>query len=236
MQRKQRFRYERLVRVRDYGAAHGELFPESSTGGLAFAQVTMAVAEVDEHLKNQVLGTAEAGRVKAGTRQAVFDYMKIIAHAARRVTRPESNGNPFKMPARRTLKGDISSARAFLEAAETRRDQFVRLGLPPTFISDFRVLVDVLQRAVDVRLGSTMMRRRAKAGLANALAHGLEVVRDLDVVVAIATRSDPTSFAEWQSARRIAGQSGQRATPDTTKDPAAPTPPPVPDPVAGAVA
>jgi hypothetical protein len=55
-----------------------------------------------------------------------------------------------------------------------------------------------------VRLGSTMVRRRAAAGLANALAHGLEVVRDLDVVVAIATRSDPTSFAEWQSARRAA--------------------------------
>jgi hypothetical protein len=229
MTRKNRFRYEMLVRVRDYGMLHKEAFPEASAQ--AFARVTAAVAAVDEHMKAQMLATAEAGRVKAATRAAVFDDMKTIALAARRVTRPEPNGNPFKVPARRSLKGEISAARVFLDEAETRRDEFVRFGLPPTFISDFRVLVDDLQRAVDVRTSSKTARRLAAAGINTALKQGFEAVRDLDVAVKVATRSDPTRFAAWQTARYIEGQSSQRApAPATPKDPATPMPPPVPEP------
>ena len=206
MTRNQRFKYEMFVRVRDYGTAHTELFPESSTGGQTFAQVTATVAAIDEHLKNRVLATAEARRVKAATRAAVFDYMKTIALAARRVTRRETGTSPFRMPRRRSFKVEISTARAFIEEAERRRDQFLRLGLPETFISDFRARVDALQQAVDVRLNSKTMRRQARAGIQTSLAEGLEAIRDLDAIMAIATRQDHVAFAAWQSARRIEGQ------------------------------
>ena len=70
MPKHQRFKYEMFVRVRDYGITHTELFPESSTGGQTFAKVTATVAAIDEHLKNRVLATAEARKVKAATRAA----------------------------------------------------------------------------------------------------------------------------------------------------------------------
>jgi hypothetical protein len=169
MTRGQRFKYEMFVRVRDYGTAHRELFPESSTGGQRFAQVTAAVAAIDDHLENRIVGRAEARRVKRTTRAAVFDYMKTLALAGRRVTRQESGPGLFRLPRRRSLKVDLSTAGVFIKEAEKRQEQFIQLGLPPTFLSDFQALVDGLQRAVDVRLSSKTVRGLAQAGIADTL-------------------------------------------------------------------
>lgn len=204
MTRKQRFKYEMFVRVRDFGTAHAALFPDATKGGQAFGRVLAAVTAIDEHMKNHVLGRAEARPIQEATREAVFEYLKTIAAAARRVTLVESAVSPFRLPPHRSLAAELATARAFIEEAATRQAEFERFGLPPTFISDFRALVDRLQEAADVRISSKTVRRRAQAGIATALAEGLDAVCDLDVIVAIATRqSDPTSFAAWTTARRI---------------------------------
>ncbi len=190
MNKSQRFRYEMFVRVRDFGAARQELFPESSRSGEAFKRVAAAVAAIEEHRKDHVVGTAEARRVKAATRAAVFNYMKTVALAARRVTRPDASENPFIVPRQRNLERELATARAFIEAAEARQTEFVSFGLPPLFISDFRKLVDTLQQAFDLRLGSKTVRREAIAGTRMAITRGLEAVHDLDALVTIATLDD----------------------------------------------
>lgn len=203
MTKTQRYKQEMLVRVRDFGAAHRELFPESSPAGEKFAQVAAAVAAIDEHLKNRALGSARAYGVKASTRAAVSVYMKTLAKAARRITRGERDESPFRLPRRKTLTVKVATARAFLEEAEKRQAQFVEIGLPPTFISDFRVLVNELSAAADVRLSSKNKRGEAQEGIAAAVRLGHDIVRDLDVIVEIATRHDPVAAAGWRSARRI---------------------------------
>lgn len=229
MTRDQRFKYEMFVRVRDFGMAHTALFPEASKGGQAFARVLAAVAAIDEHMKNHVLGRAEARRIKAATRESVFEYLKIIAAAARRLTRPEPGVSPFLLPRRRRLSTELATARAFLEEAATRQAEFEQFGLPPTFISDFRALVTQLQQAADVRLSSKTVRRKALAGIKTALAQGLDAARDLDVIVAIATRQqDPTTFAAWTSARRIEGQGSGAVKPPVAPPAPEPVVPPVP--------
>lgn len=212
MTKAQRYQYEMLVRARDFGAARRELFPESSTGAGMFARVTRAVAAIEEHLKNRVIGTAESRKVKAVTREAVYDYMKTVALAARRMTRLEPGANPFRMPRRRSLKVEISTARAFLAQAEPKQQQFQFFGLPATFISDFRTLVDQLQQAAEVRINSKTVKSLAAAGIRSALTEGLEAVRDLDAVVGITSRADEVTLSAWQTARRIEGQ--RAATPE----------------------
>ena len=212
MTRKQRFRYEMFVRVRDFGAARKALFPESSRSGQSFARVSAAVGAIEVHRKNQVVATAEARRVKAATRAAVFDYMKAVALAARRVTKPDVRESLFRVPRRRNVELELSTAQMFIEEAEKRQDEFLGFGLPPTFISDFRALVDNLRQAVHTRLGSKTERRQASAGTRTALAIGLDAIRDLDVLVTMATREDPTTFAAWGAARRIEGQGSSSTT------------------------
>ncbi|MEZ5292450.1 MAG: hypothetical protein R2745_15320 [Vicinamibacterales bacterium] len=192
MTRQQRFKYEMFVRVRDFGAAHATLFPEATKGGQAFARVVAAVAAIDKHAKNHVIGRAEARRIKTETREAVFESLKTIAAAARRVTRVEPSVSPFVLPPHRSLGAELATARAFMEAAATRQSEFEQFGLPSTFISDFRTAVDRLQQAADVRLSSKTVRRKAQAGIATTLAEGLDAARDLDVIVDVArgTRED----------------------------------------------
>jgi hypothetical protein len=56
-------RYEMLVKVRDFGRAHGDLFPTSSPGGKAFAAVEAAVTELGRHavMKMSSQGAARDG-------------------------------------------------------------------------------------------------------------------------------------------------------------------------------
>lgn len=207
MKKVQRFKYEMFVRVRDFGAEHASLFPEGTIGGQAFARVLAAADAFEEQLKQHVLGQGEARRIKAATRDAVFDQLKTIAAAARRLTRAEAGANPFQLPSRRNLASVLSTARAFMQSAESRKAEFEKFGLPPTFIADFGAQVDKLQQAADVRLSAKTARGRAQAGIERALADGLDAVRDLDVVVAIATRqADRLTYAAWTAARRIEGQ------------------------------
>lgn len=206
MTKSERYKQEMFVRVRDFGAANRALFPESSAGGEMFARVATAVAAVDEHLKNRALGSAIARGVKATTRAVVHRYMKTIAKSARRISRPERDPSPFKLPRRNLLQVQVAAAQAFLVEAERRQARFVAIGLPPTFISDYRVLVDELTQAFHGRLNSKTIRATAQAGIATAIRQGLEVVRDLEVLVEIATRQDPVLAAAWRSARTIEGQ------------------------------
>lgn len=209
MTRRQRFKYEMFVRVGDFGAAHVAQFPEESTAGQAFGRVASAITEIDEHLKNHVRGQAAARSVKA-TRDAVFEHAKILAMVARRL--PEPAASPFQLPRRRSLSAELATARAFIDAAAPRQEAFERFGLPPTFTTDFGARVCDLQRAVDARISSKTVRRQALAGIETATAQGLDAARDLDVIVALATRQDPTTFAAWTSARRIEGQRPGRRT------------------------
>lgn len=227
MDRDQRFRYEMFVRVRDFGAAHRELFPESSVGGQLFTEVAAAVAAIEEHLTKHALGAAGARRVKTMTRRAVSERMKTLALVGRRVARPEMAVDPFRLPRRRSIAVQVSAARAMLQEAEKRQDEFVRFGLPPTFLGDFRTAIDDLQQAAEMRVNSNTVRREATAGLETTLANGLEVIRDLDAVVTVTTRNNPVVFAAWQAARHIEGlrRSSSRASTATSVAPASVEPP-----------
>ena len=229
MTKSERYKQEMLVRARDFGAAHPELFPESSPGGDMFARVAAAVAAVEEHLKSLAMGGASNRGVKATTREAVHRYMKTLAKAARRIARPERDPGPFKLPRRNLLHLQVAAAQAFLVEAERRQPQFIAMGLPPTFISDYRALVDELTQASYGRLNSKTIRAKAHAGITSAIQQGLEIVRDLDVLVDIATRQDPVLASAWRVARTIEGQragaSARAKIPAVTIEPSAPAQP-----------
>jgi hypothetical protein len=206
MNRKQRYRYEMFVRVRDFGAAHPELFPESSKGGRLFGQVAAAVAAVEDHLTRRDRARVEARRVKATTRAAVTRYMVAIARTARRVTVGEPGLNPFRLAGSHSVAAVLAKARLFIEEARPRETAFVELGLAPTFISDFTALVDQLDEAVAVRLNGRGWRLKAQTGIENALRSGADAIANLDVLVPNALHDDPVREGHWRGARRIEGQ------------------------------
>ena len=215
MKKQQRYRYEMFVRVRDFGAANGSLFPESSTGSQSFARVAAAVAEIEGQLSSRVVARAEARKVKASTRATVLQSMRTVAATGRRAARRETVGDVFRLPRRRTDKALVSTARVFIEEARRREAEFVRLGLPPTFFTDFQSVMNDLDQAVNARNNSAHLRRKAQAGIETALTMGLDDIGELDVVVPNVLRDDPVRLAQWRRARHIDGQGS--SSPATAK-------------------
>lgn len=212
MTKAQRLRYEMFVRVRNFGVANRDVFPESTAGGRTFAHVAEAVAAIEEFLARRTLARAEARKVKATTRTAVTRYMKAIASTGRRAAMGEWGTHPFRMPARKSTPVMLTTARLFLDEAERRQEKFIELGMPPTFLRDFQKLIDELALAVSLQHDSRGSRRKAQAGLDNTLSRGFAAILDLDVTVANALRDDPVRFAQWEGARRIDGQAPSSTT------------------------
>ncbi len=210
MNRQQRFRYEMFIRVRDFGVSNRALISEASNGRAMFDVVTSAVAAIEDQLTKRDLARADSQRVAIATRRAVSDAMKAIAHTARRVVAQDGSPNPFKMPPRKSSTAVLTRARLFVSQAAARQEDFIRFGLPPTFVSDLQKQIDLLAQAVQLRNNSPRMRRRAQSGIETALNTGFDAILNLDAIVANTFRLDPIRTAEWEGARHLEGATPHR--------------------------
>jgi hypothetical protein len=123
----ERVHYEMLLRVRDVGTAHRELFPESSTGAAALAKVAQAAADIEAHSTTKQL-TAKHGReAMAEARRRVVERMKTVARTARGLRKTSGTaGQPLRMPANASGVGLLTHARTFLREAEGCKDELAR--------------------------------------------------------------------------------------------------------------
>ena len=211
MTRKERTRYEALVRVRGFGAAHRELFPESSLGGQALAEVGAAVEAFDTHATAKLAAAKDGRREKAVARAAVKAAMRTISRNARSV-RPQlrKGQNPFVMPDRRSDAALLHAADNFANAAEADPARFIALGLPPTFVADLRQAIASLEKAVDERNDGRRAVTDAQSSMTAALARGAVALATLDAVVINLVGKDPGLSAAWDRDRRVVGDKARK--------------------------
>ncbi|MCC7043455.1 MAG: hypothetical protein IT183_06315 [Acidobacteria bacterium] len=221
MRKETNAKYEVLVRVNDFGTAHGELFPASSVGGQAFAEVAKSVADFETHFGDAVRAAEEARRVKAGKRRAVIEGLKAISHTGRGWATRATGQNLFRLPSRKSATAILEAARRFMADAEPRKAEFVRMGLPPDFLTELRAAVDAFARAIEGRRAGRLQARKARAAIDASLARGSAALRTLDIVVVNAVRRDPVVAAAWDGARRIEGSRRAASVTTTTGAPVA---------------
>jgi hypothetical protein len=237
MEREQRLKYEMFVRVRNFGVASRDVFPEESAAGKKFGRLSSEVKAIEEQLVRQGQARAEARKVKLGTRRAAMDLIKAVASAGRRVTNGDVAPHPFRLPRGRSATVVLATARLFIEEAEQRKEQFAELGLPPTFLADCAKAVADLTQAVTLQQDSRAARHKARGSIEGALDRGMGIIQDLDASVPVSLRTDPGRLAEWFGARRLDQVGATRidaAALDVVTPPATPAPPattPVPGPV-----
>jgi hypothetical protein len=227
MTRIQRVRYEALLRVRDFGAAHQDRFPSSSGGTEAFATVAGAVAQIEQHAAAKLVAVREGRRDRIARRKLIKNRMAIIARTSRGVTLPSGAALTLRMPTRRSDVAIVTSARAFLQEAEAHRDQLVRLGLPSTCLSELRAEAEAFDEALkDGRAGRSAV-AAAQAGITAAFNDGLAAARLLDIVVPNTIGDDAVALAAWRRDRKvIEGKGRGRSTaPAPPADPQADEPP-----------
>jgi len=219
MTRKERTRYEALLRVRDFGAAHVELFPESSRGGQAFAEVGAAVEAFETSATSKIGAAKDGRREKAVARAAVKDAMRAIARTARSVRPRLSKGeNKLLMPDNTSDAALLRAAEDFVKEGTKNAELLIALGLPSTFVADLVKAVDAFEKARTERHSGRRSVRGAQIEMTAALSRGAVALATLDAVVINLIGKDPGLSAAWDRDRRIVGDKARKRN-----IPAAPT-------------
>lgn len=219
-------RYRMLVRIREFGAAHKELFPPASPAGQSFAAVSKAVDQLSAFGDAQAAGlgaSREGGLSKAAARDALNRAVETIARTARAFDAPGIGGR-FYLPHALNDHELSTTARRFAQEAEPLKAQFVAHGLPKSFLAELGAALDGFERAAQNRLAARETSAAAKAGIGTAINQALAALVRLDAIVANTLRDEPTLLAAWSAARRVV-----RVRINGDREPAPPVTPKAPE-------
>jgi hypothetical protein len=222
-------RMEMLTRVRDFGAAHAALFPETALGGQLFDVLSVAVEDLTREAVTQTSGVSsvqQATASRSGAREALRESLQAITRTARAMALDTPGlENKFRLPRSGSDQALLNTARAFAADAAQVKAQFIRHELPATFLEDLQTDIADLERAIGSQNTGRGAHVTATASIDAAIERGMNAVRKLDAVVRNKFRDDPATLAAWESARHIerAGRGPRR----TNGEPAA-SPPPAP--------
>ena len=104
-------RYEMLVRVRDFGDAHADLFQESSLAQQTFAAVAEAVEQLNAHTVSK-LSAAPGMTPKVMARADLQDRLEAISQTARVIAEQTDRNAPSRMtPSRSRIGSSRTSCR-----------------------------------------------------------------------------------------------------------------------------
>jgi hypothetical protein len=223
----ERRQYEMLVRVRDFGATYGHLFPETTVARENFAAVAAAIEQLDAHdlVYMQASVSARAHR-KATERAALLARLQAISQTAR-VLSADAPGldRQFQVPDPAGDQVLLTTGRRFTQEVEPLQSDFVAHGMPATFVADLRALVDSFERALrDRGLGREAL-RATRVATSAATASGLAAVRALNAIVTNHLTDDAVTRTVWNRERRIVYPKRTTAAPEQTPGPAAPESP-----------
>jgi hypothetical protein len=215
MTRRERVRYEMLLRVRDFGTTHRDVFPAASAAGEVFSTVEQATAQIEGHVTTKLVAARSGRQTRWAARDALRAAMLAVARTARAHARMAPGyENRFLIPVRRSDVVLLAAARGFAEKAAAAEASFVQLGLAPTFIDDLRRLADTFEGEMAVRRAARADLAASQAAMTAALAAGANAVRILDAIVANVAGDNPALAAAWRRDRLVVEGITRRAPAD----------------------
>ena len=204
MTKRQRRQYEMLVRVRNFGNAHQEQFPEGSAGAAAFAAVAAAVAEIDGFIDDKLTARRLSRKEKLAARQALAAHIRAIARTARVMAKTVVGADAkFPLPTRQAYGAVLDTGRLFLKEVEPVKETFIRYGLEPTFVEELQQAVATFEQAIDGRSAGKTAAVVAQKGIRSAISGAVDAVQSLDVLIANTMRRDKHVLNAWKDTRHV---------------------------------
>jgi hypothetical protein len=200
-------RYEMLVRVSEFGAAHADLCPADSLGGQMFAAVKNATDTLAEYAAAEI-SSRGAVYEKVRARDAARVRLLTVLEAIRRTARALAMDMPgvdgkFRLPSTQGARTLVVAARACAKDAHALSAPLLAHGLPATFLDDIDGAVLAFETAVRDHTASRSGLVAARAGIESAIQAGMTAVQRLDGIVPNRLRDDSATFAVWQQARHV---------------------------------
>jgi hypothetical protein len=196
-----------LVRVKEFGAAHAELFPRGSVAAQTLAAVRAAADQLNAYGTSEARGLrAASGSAtrKAIARESLRSQLDAIARTA--AVLPDAGSRLEGKFHTRGVQSDhtlVTVARAFVNDLAPLAAEFVAHGMPKSVHADLQAAVQAFEDATKERAGARDAHVTAHAGITVTMNTALAAVARLDAVVTNTLRDNPTLLAAWVSARRV---------------------------------
>jgi hypothetical protein len=216
--------YEKYVRVRNFGEAHGSDFAPTSLGHQLFLDIGTVVTDFNRHAAAEASGQGGARQgteIRALTRAALRERMEAIVRTARALG-DEVPGieDKFRMPRGSNDRDLINAARAFKTDAEPLKAHFIAHEMPADFLDELQEHIDDFEAAISGQSSGVGNRVAAGAALDEVIERGNEIVLKLDAIVRNKYANNPAVLAEWTSASHTE-RAPRRAKPAPPATPAA---------------
>ena len=196
-----------LRRVRDFGAAHRDVFPASSRAGKLLAAVTAAVGALEQQLSKQPGGRGaprDGTTEKAIARAALRRRLATIATMARALALDTPGlADKFRVPLDCSDERLLVIARAFARDARPLVKQFIAHDMPPDFLAALGEEIDAFVAATTRVQAGREEYRATRAGIDATLQKALRAVTQLNAIVRARLQDDRTALASWDGARRL---------------------------------
>jgi hypothetical protein len=209
--------------VRELGTTHAATFPPTTFAGELFARLSGVISELEAHTTAQDSGrrSAQEGTTsKASARSEVREHLERISRTARAMalTVPGLE-DKFRLPRKPKDQEILTTARTFSTDADPLKAEFIRRGMPATFLEDLEADITAFETSINQKIQGTEKHVTATAAIDDAMERGLNTVRELDPIMRNTFMNDPAKLAAWLSASHV-----ERA-PKRAKPPTQPSPP-----------
>jgi phosphoserine phosphatase len=199
--------YEAFVRVDGFGESRSASFAAGSRGRELFAELKGIIAELVEQGEAQASQRSAAAQETAG-RDAARKALRASVEAIRRTAQALAFETPgldkrFSLPRGNNDQALITTARSFLAEAEPIKSDFMRNELPADFLDTLSTQIQNMGQHIAAQNRSLGARVAATSAIKSAVARGLAVLRQLDVVVRNKFAADRGTLAAWESASHV---------------------------------
>lgn len=199
--------YEMFVRVQNFTAERQNAFPAGSLAAETITELKKVIQELAEAGTSQTSGLSSVQRATAerlAAREALRESMQAIARTARAMAIDVPGlENKFRLPRSGSDPALLQSARAFAADAVPYKAEFLRHGMPESFLEEFREEIADLERAMEQQNAGRGAHVSATVSVDSAAERGINAVRRLHAIVLNQFRDDPSTLAAWQSARHV---------------------------------
>ena len=228
-----RSRIDMLIRVRNFGATHRQLFPENSTAHAAFSIVATEVAQIEAlAVAERVASQFVRATRRPDAHKQLLDSLTRAAGTARVLSRTIPGlAAPVEVLPRLGDRRLLTISRAFTTAVTPHVAQFAAHGID---IEGLKGLIEALETAANDYGTRRDELGQARARLDASLKRALQAVATLDVIVTNTLANDPVTLSSWKRERRLrlrrarAGAVEKPAVKPAAEAPAAPSEPAAP--------
>jgi len=223
-------RVEMLKQVKDFGIAHNGSFAAQSLGKELFDSVSKVISDLETVGANQVSGHSTAqniASIKSNVREDLHDLLSAISRTARvlALDAPEFEAK-FRMPRDVNDQKLLYAARAFLQDATPLKVSFIRHELPPDFLDRLSNLISSFDQAISQRTAAVGSHVAARLTIDEKVERGLQLVRQLDVIVRNKFHGDPVTLSAWMRASHVSKRTHSSGAEKPPTDPHNPPPNP----------